>query len=87
VTSGVITDATPLMSLHTTHGDTIFAPGASLTFPNLFANQTGLRFDYKYLLDHSNDPTKSFTDHIVTASIIARFDPTQPPPWMAPTRP
>jgi hypothetical protein len=67
--------------------DTIFSPGASLVFPNLFANQTGLRFDYRYLLDHSSDPTKSFTDHIVTASVIARFDPTQPPPWTAPTRP
>jgi len=66
--------------------DTIFSPGASLTFPNLFAQQTGLRLDYRYINDHSNDQTKSFTDHIVTASIIARFDPTLPPPWAAPQR-
>lgn len=63
--------------------DTIFSPGASVIFPNLFAYQTDLRFDYKYLLDHSNDPTKSFNDHIATASVVARFDPTLGPP--APT--
>ena len=48
----------------------------SLTFPNLIALQTDLRLDYRYLMDRSNDPTKSFHDHIVTASVIARFDPT-----------
>jgi hypothetical protein len=66
--------------------DFIVSPGASLTFPNLFANQTGLRLDYRYINDHSNDHTKSFTDHIVTASVIWRFDPTLPPPWMAQRR-
>jgi hypothetical protein len=66
--------------------DTIFSPGASLTFPNLFAYQTDLRFDYRYLMDHSNDVTKRFNDHIVTASIISRFDPTVPPPWAVPKR-
>jgi hypothetical protein len=33
------------------------------------------------LKDHSNDPTKSFDDHIVTVSVVARFDPTLPPSW------
>ena len=61
--------------------DFIVSPGASLTFPNLFTNQTGLRLDYRYINDHSNDQTKSFTDHIVTASVIWQFDPTLPPPW------
>jgi hypothetical protein len=61
--------------------DWILSPGASLTFPNLFAYQSDLRFEYRYLSDQSNDPTKSFNDHIVTASIISRFDPTLPPPW------
>ena len=60
--------------------DTILNPGASLIFANLFAYQTDLRFDYKYLLDHSTDVTKSFNDHIVTASVVARFDPTLGPP-------
>lgn len=64
--------------------DTIFSPGASLTFPNLFAHQTDLRLDYRYLMDRSNDPTKSFNDHIITASMIARFDPTAAPPWTRP---
>ncbi len=61
--------------------DWIIIPGASLTFPNLFAYQSDLRLDYRYLSDQSNDPSKSFHDHIVTASIISRFDPTLPPPW------
>jgi hypothetical protein len=61
--------------------DWIIIPGASLTFPNLFAYQSDLRLDYRYLSDQSNDPSKSFNDHIVTASIISRFDPTLPPPW------
>jgi hypothetical protein len=64
--------------------DTIFSPGASLTFPNLFAYQSDLRLEYRYLMDRSNDPTKSFNDHIVTASVIARFDPTAAPPWARP---
>ncbi|MBN8935084.1 MAG: hypothetical protein J0I13_01980 [Rhizobiales bacterium] len=61
--------------------DTIISPGASLTFPNLFAYQTDLRLDYRYITDRSNDATKRFNDHIVTASVITRFDPTAPPPW------
>jgi hypothetical protein len=61
--------------------DSILSPGATLTFPDLFAYRTDLRLDYRYLMDRSNDPTKSFNDHIVTASVVARFDPTSPPPW------
>ena len=64
--------------------DLIFSPGATLTFPNLFAYQSDLRLDYRYLADNSNDPSKSFHDHIVTVSIVARFDPTLPPPWARP---
>jgi len=64
--------------------DTIISPGASLTFPNLLAYQTDLRFDYRYITDRSNDATKRFDDHIVTASVIARFDPTMPSPWARP---
>jgi hypothetical protein len=56
--------------------DTIVSPGISVTFPNLFALQSDLRFDYRYLMDRSNDPSKNFNDQIVTASVIARFDPT-----------
>jgi hypothetical protein len=66
--------------------DWIVSPGATLTFPNLFAFQTDLRLDYRYLRDRSNDQTKSFNDHIVTASVIARFDPTAPAPWAAARR-
>ena len=58
--------------------DTLWIPGASLLFPHIWSPQTDLRFDYKYLWDKSNDPTKSFTDHVVTATLIYRFDPRQP---------
>jgi hypothetical protein len=58
--------------------DTIVIPGASLIFPAAISRQVDLRLDYRYLWDSSNDPTKSFTDHIATASLIYRFDPTLP---------
>jgi hypothetical protein len=58
--------------------DLIVSPGGSLIFPNLIAYQTDLRLDYRYLTDQSNDPTKDFHDHIASASIVSRFDPTRP---------
>ena len=61
--------------------DIITSPGISFTFPNLFAYQTDLRFDYHYIYDHSNDPTKRFNDHVAMASVVARFDPTTAPAW------
>jgi hypothetical protein len=66
--------------------DTIVSPGASLTFPNLIASQTDLRLEYRFIDDHSNDQTKSFTDHLVTATIISRFDPAVGPAWPQPKR-
>ena len=66
--------------------DTIVSPGASLTFPNLLAYQTDLRLEYRYLMDRSNDATKTFNDHIATVSVVSRFDPTQPPAWNVPKR-
>jgi hypothetical protein len=58
--------------------DLIISPGGSIIFPNLIAFQTDLRFDYRYLTDQSNDPTKDFYDHIVMVSVVSRFDPTRP---------
>ena len=57
--------------------DWIVSPGASVTFPNLFAYRKGLRLEYKYIRDDSNDPTKDFDDHIVTVSVVSLFDPTR----------
>jgi hypothetical protein len=57
--------------------DWIVSPGASVTFPNLFAYRNGLRLEYKYVRDDSNDPTKDFDDHIVTVSVVSLFDPTR----------
>jgi hypothetical protein len=58
--------------------DNFLVPGATLIFPHILSYQTDLRFDYRYLWNDSNDQTKSFTDHLVTATLIFRFDPRQP---------
>lgn len=60
----------------TKRNDTTWSPGATILFPNLFAAQTDLRFDYRYIANHSNDPAKDFEDHIVSATVVKRFDPT-----------
>lgn len=53
--------------------DFIWSPGAIVFFPNLFAYQVGLKLEYQYIRDHSNDPAASFVDNVVTASVVARF--------------
>ena len=58
--------------------DDLFVPGATLLFPHVLSYQTDIRLDYKYLWNNSNDPTKSFTDHLIIATLIFRFDPRQP---------
>jgi hypothetical protein len=55
--------------------DTTWSPGATILFPNRFAALTDLRLDYRYISNHSNDPTKEFDDHIVSATVVTRFDP------------
>jgi len=53
--------------------DFLWSPGAIVFFPNLFAYQVGLKIEYQYIRDHSNDPAASFVDNVVTASVVARF--------------
>ena len=55
--------------------DTIWSPGATLVFPNLIANQSDLRLDYKYVDTRSSDSSKSFTDHVASATVVTRFNP------------
>jgi hypothetical protein len=57
--------------------DEVWIPGASLLFPHVWSYQTDFRLDYRYISDRSNDPSKSFTDHVVTGTLVYRFDPTQ----------
>jgi hypothetical protein len=57
--------------------DELWVPGASLLFPHVWSFQTDFRLDYQYISDHSNDPTKSFSDHIITGKFVHRFDPTK----------
>lgn len=60
--------------------DTLLIPGAMVLFPGFFWKEWDLRFDYRYLHNHSNDPTKAYDDHIVTAAVTKRFDPFGPAP-------
>jgi hypothetical protein len=53
--------------------DFLVIPGAALVFPNFFAFHRDLRIECKFQHDHSNDPTQSFNDHIVAATVAARF--------------
>jgi hypothetical protein len=65
-----------VVSTGATREDVIFSPGATMLFPGLFGFNRDLRLDYKYLADRSNDPTKTFHDHLISAAFVARFDPT-----------
>lgn len=60
--------------------DTLLIPGAMVLFPGFFWKEWDLRFDYRYLDNDSNDPTKSYKDHIVTAAVTKRFDPFRADP-------
>jgi hypothetical protein len=60
--------------------DTLLIPGALVLLPGFFWKEWDLRFDYRYLHNNSNDATKEFNDHIITASVTKRFDPFRPAP-------
>jgi hypothetical protein len=53
--------------------DTIYGPGFLIWIPNAVAFQTGLKVEYQYLRDKSNDPTHSFHDHLVMTSVVSQF--------------
>ena len=61
--------------------DTLVIPGASLLFPHIFSYQTDLRIAYNYISDASNDSSKNFDDHVVTATLVYRFDPISSNFW------
>ena len=58
--------------------DTLIAPGATILFPGFFYKQADLRLDYRFLRNDSNDDTRKFEDHLVSATVVKRFDPTLP---------
>ena len=58
--------------------DTTLIPGVTAVFPGFFNKQADLRLDYRFIRNNSNDPTKEFNDHIVSATAVTRFDPTLP---------
>jgi hypothetical protein len=53
--------------------DFVVIPGAAVVFPNLLGFHRDLRLEYKFQRDFSNDPTIRFNDHIVAATVAARF--------------
>lgn len=57
--------------------DVIAGPGAVVWFPTIFTDwrgvQTALKLEYQYYRDNSNDPSRSFNDHIVATSLVMRF--------------
>jgi len=69
------TDTDPITGSR--RNDSLLIPGASLLFPHIMSFQTDLRFDYHYIWDHSSDATKKFDDHVITATLLYRFDPTE----------
>jgi hypothetical protein len=75
--TGVLFDRyyrTDLVAGTTTHRhDTIFGPGVLVWIPHAVSYQTGLKFEYQYLNDKSNDPTRRFVDHLFTGSMVSRF--------------
>ena len=53
--------------------DFLVIPGAAIAFPNALGLRRDFRLEYKFQRDFSNDPTIRFSDHIVAATVAARF--------------
>ncbi|MBB4304987.1 hypothetical protein GGD81_004053 [Rhodobium orientis] len=53
--------------------DTYLAPGGSVILRDLVAENVDFRFDYRYEMQDSNDPTRDFDNHAVAGRILARF--------------
>jgi len=58
--------------------DTLYVPGATAILPGFFWKQADLRLDYRFIRNNSNDKTKEFDDHLISATLVKRFDPTLP---------
>jgi hypothetical protein len=52
--------------------DVTIAPGASILFKDVFGPQTGLRFDYEYQFNDSNDPAHDYDNHVLGVALVAR---------------
>jgi hypothetical protein len=57
--------------------DTLLLPGVMVLLKGFFWQQADLRLDYRYLRNNSNDPTKEFDDHLISATAVMKFDPTR----------
>jgi hypothetical protein len=57
--------------------DVILIPGLMAVFKGFFWQQADLRIDYRYLRQNSNDPTKEFDDHLISATAVMKFDPAR----------
>jgi len=52
--------------------DVTVRPGVSVLFRDVFAPQTGIRFNYDYEYNDSNDPDHDYDNHILGLSLIVR---------------
>ncbi len=52
--------------------DITITPGVTLLLKDVFGTQTGLRFDYEYEYNDSNDPAHDYENHIVGVAAIVR---------------
>lgn len=62
--------------------DTLLLPGAMVLFKGFFWQHADLRLDYRYLRNNSDDPTKEFDDHLISATAVMRFDPARGWSWI-----
>ena len=53
--------------------DFLVIPGAAIVLPNALGFHRDFRVEYKFQRDFSNDQTIRFSDHIVAATVAARF--------------
>lgn len=52
--------------------DVTMRPGLNVLFKDVLGPQTGVRFDYNYEYNDSNDPDHDYDNHILGLSFITR---------------
>ncbi len=62
--------------------DTLLLPGAMLLWKGFFWQHADLRIDYRYLRNNSNDPTKEYTDQLISATAVMKFDANRGWSWI-----
>jgi hypothetical protein len=53
--------------------DLLLIPGAAAIIHQVFGTKADLRFDYRFEHNHSNDPSQSYPNHILTLLLVAKY--------------